>query len=235
MIRLHMIVEGQTEEAFANRVLVPHLAHFNVFADAQLLTSRLTRHSRRFKGGWNAYSALKKHLMQWNRMDGAEQAWFTTMLDLYALPSDCPGFENVVSPEEPLARVLRLEEAFRLDAEMAGVRRLVPYLQLHEFEALILADPQHLDWEFLEHDAQIRRITAMAGSFENPEMINSDPDTAPSKRIIAEIPEYEARKASAGPTVAERIGLNSLRVRCPHFHSWVSRIEQLDCDGHGSR
>lgn len=46
--RLYLLVEGQTEEAFANDVLIPHLAQrgTDVFVQA-VLTSR----SRRSKGG----------------------------------------------------------------------------------------------------------------------------------------------------------------------------------------
>ena len=227
MIRLHMIVEGQTEEAFANRVLVPHLAHFDVFADVQLINSRTKHRERRYKGGWNAYSVLKSHLIRWNSMDASQEVWFTTMLDLYALPSDFPRLSGTVEQTNPIARVLELEGALKQDAAISGVHRLVPYLQLHEFEALILADPQKLDWEFLEHERPIKELIAMAATFEGPEMINLDPTTAPSRRIIAKIPEYESRKASAGPVIAERIGLSSLRERCPHFGSWVSRLEQL--------
>ena len=51
--------------------------------------------------------------------------------------------------------------------------------------------------------------------------------TAPSKRIIALLPEYEARKADAGPDIAEFITLPILRQQCPHFDAWLSKLEGL--------
>ncbi len=73
----------------------------------------------------------------------------------------------------------------------------------------------------------IRNLVAMAGQIGNPELINDGPDTAPSKRIIAEIPEYEGMKSSAGPIVAEKIGLASLQTRCRHFGDWINQLEDL--------
>ena len=35
----------------------------------------------------------------------------------------------------------------------------------------------------------------------------------------------------AGPLLAEDIGLATLRVRCPHFGEWLTRLEQLDAGG----
>ena len=67
----------------------------------------------------------------------------------------------------------------------------------------------------------------MASAFNSPELIDDGPDTAPSKRIIAEIPEYAKRKSSAGPIVAERIGLPALRAKCEHFGGWIDRLETL--------
>jgi hypothetical protein len=56
-------------------------------------------------------------------------------------------------------------------------------------------------------------------------LIDDGPTTAPSKRIIAEIPEYD--KATAGVAVAEKIGMDTLRQKCRHFNEWITRLEQL--------
>ncbi len=103
-------------------------------------------------------------------------------------------------------------------------RRFIPYIQLHEFEALILADVGKLDWEYLDHDAPIRRLVQMVGN-RNPELINDTPDGAPSKRILHELPEYD--KANSGVLVAEKIGLETMRANCSHFHSWLELLEGL--------
>ena len=52
MIWLHIIAEGQTEQNFAKRILMPHLANFNVFVDARcVLTSKDKRTSKKYTGG----------------------------------------------------------------------------------------------------------------------------------------------------------------------------------------
>lgn len=43
----------------------------------------------------------------------------------------------------------------------------------------------------------------------------------------AEFPDYAGAKSVVGPRVAEVIGLEVIRSKCPHFASWLSRLEQL--------
>ena len=105
--------------------------------------------------------------------------------------------------------------------------RFIPYIQLHEFEALLLSNPQKLDSQFFDRSAEIQRLVEMVSEFDSPELVNDGDDTAPSKRITDEIPEYEKTKASAGPIVAEKIGLSTLRSTCEHFGKWLGRLEAL--------
>ncbi|MBX3057710.1 MAG: DUF4276 family protein [Anaerolineae bacterium] len=222
MIRLHLIVEGQTEETFVNTILRPHLAHFNVMADAHMITTN-RQFGRRGRGGISNYAQIKQDLEQWVKQDQKRDARFTTMIDLYALPENFPGYGESRHVSDAYERVQALENAFSKDITDY---RFVPYLQLHEFEALILADPQKLDWEFLDHERQIRNLVSLVTN-QNPELIDDGEETAPSKRIEREIPEYEGRKASAGPLVAGKIGLETLRQRCRHFGEWVGKLEAL--------
>lgn len=226
MIRLHAVVEGQTEEAFFNRVIIPHLANLGVYGDVQLLSSRAST-SRSHKGGWNSYATAKRHLQRWMKQDSGDDVWYTTMVDLYAIPQDFPKLEECKKIPDHNKRVEALEQAFYDDLKSDAVLRFHPYIQLFEFEALIFSDPRKLDWEFLEHENQIATLIALAEKFDTPESINDRPDQAPSKRLIREIPEYEARKSSAGPLVADKIGLPTLRRKCLHFDNWLKRLEAL--------
>ena len=70
----------------------------------------------------------------------------------------------------------------------------------------------------------------MASKFESPEVIDDCPDGAPSKRIIAELPEYANRKVTVGPLVAQEIGLDALRRRCSHFDEWIRTLEALGAE-----
>jgi hypothetical protein len=226
--RLHFIVEGQTEETFVNRVLVPHLATQLIWGKARcVMTSR--KRSIIYRGGLRSYAQAKKDIVLWMKEDQNPDAFFTTMFDLYALPSDFPDYDVAKRLENPHERVARLEEAMGQDINHP---RFIPYLQLHEFEALLLADPQKMEWEYPEHNRAIYNLLQMAGGFISPELIDDGENTAPSKRIIREIPEYEGMKASAGPLTAERIGLPVLRGKCEHFSGWISRLERVSHGEH---
>lgn len=229
MIRLHAIVEGQTEEAFFNTVLAPHLAHHGVVADVQLINPKTGSTARGTKGGWNSYTVMQRHLERWMKEDSGPEVRFTSMVDLYRIPKDFPGYATFTTQADPVARVQELEKEWLREHAYPDNQRFLPYIQLHEFEALLLADPTKFDWEFVDdrHDAAIRRLVSLANSFDTPEAINHGAETAPSKRIIKEIPEYGARKVSAGPLIASKIGLETLRAKCPHFNQWVQRLETL--------
>jgi len=226
MIRLNVVVEGQTEETFVNQVLAPALGARGIFAVARCVeTSR--RRATIFRGGLLRYENLNGDLGRWMREDRRPEAWFTTMIDLYGLDhlwDEFPQFSESRRESDPYRRVAALEKAFADDIQHS---RFVPYLQLHEFEALILADPQKLDWEFIDHDGPIERLVVLASSVESPELIDDGRETSPSRRIIREIPEYGPRKASAGPLVAAKIGLSVLRQKCPHFAEWLDRLAAL--------
>ncbi|MBM4047038.1 MAG: DUF4276 family protein [Planctomycetes bacterium] len=222
-VRLHFVVEGQTEETFVNRVLAPHLATYSVWGKVRcVMTSR--RRGVIHRGGLLSYAMARKDIRLWMKEDQNADAVFTTMFDLYRLPSDSPGYDQARRIGDPRRRVTALEEAMREDI---GDRRLIPYLQLHEFEALLLADPQKLQCEFLDRDAAVQNLVVLSSRFDSPEMIDDGEHTAPSKRIIQEIPEYQGMKASAGPLVAEKIGLACLREKCKHFGEWLSRLESM--------
>ena len=119
-------------------------------------------------------------------------------------------------------RVGILETAMTRDI---GDTRFIPHIQLHEFESLILSDPEKLIHQFPDYGARVNRIVDMVNTFHCPELI--DDDDPPSKRIIREIPEYEYMKASAGPIVVAYIGLATLREKCVHLNSWIEALESL--------
>lgn len=221
--RLHFIVEGQTEESFVNQVLVPHLAKYSIWSKARCVTTN-RRCGVKYRGGIGTYLQAKSDVVLWMKEDQNPDAYFTTMFDLYALPEDFPGYSRARGQCDPYERVAILEDAMQ---ESIKHPRFVPYIQLHEFETLLLADPQKLSWQFPAREAAIQNLITLTSSFESPELIDDGRDTAPSKRIITELPEFDGMKASAGPLVAERIGVHTLKEKCRHFGEWLARLEGL--------
>jgi hypothetical protein len=107
-----------------------------------------------------------------------------------------------------------------------GTQRFIPYIQLHEFEAFLLVDPDKLITMYPDKQSAINRLKIDIGNME-PEKINDSQHTAPSKRIIKHLPNYEGQKAQVGPLVAEDIGLGRLRKECPHFNEWIDMLEKI--------
>jgi hypothetical protein len=157
----------------------------------------------------------------------SDDTWFTTMLDLYAIPADFPDFPDLADAPRQSAqvRVAALETAFREDLTTDRLWRFTPYLQLHEYEALLLADPDVIGR--LMPDQAAHGVPALVADIAGlaPEDVDGGVDTAPSKRIIRHFPAYAGLKTSVGPIAASDIGLPRLRTACPHFAAWLDELE----------
>lgn len=145
------------------------------------------------------------------------------MIDLYKL-GEYPGTERR-SGESVAARVGRIQAAM---LEGLANPRFIPHVQVHEFEALVFVDLDRLPGVFPDNEAR-GAVEALRAEVRGlaPEEIDEGEHTAPSKRLIRAIPQYKDLKASIGPTIAHRIGITRLRAACPHFSSWIARLEGL--------
>ena len=103
--------------------------------------------------------------------------------------------------------------------------RVLPYVQMHEFEGLLFSDVTVFSTLPDVQPATVARLRGIRERFTTPEDINDDEATAPGKRIKGLIPHY--RKALHGPLVARELGLDAIRKECPRFDSWVTRLESL--------
>lgn len=226
MARLYLFAEGQTEQTFASNVLKPHLANFGVYLVGAVLIATSRRKGKVYRGGGRHYLPMKNDLVRFLKQEKGADVFFTTMIDLYALPSDFPGTEAASKQRHlPYARVRTLEEAFAADV---GDPRLIPHIQLHEYETYLFVEPKCLELFYDNQPAAISRLEAMAAPpLASPELIDDGPQTAPSKRIAKEFPEYADAKTTVGPQVAELIGLPAIRAKCPHFDEWLTRLENL--------
>jgi hypothetical protein len=124
----------------------------------------------------------------------------------------------------PYKRVETLEQAFAADI---GDERFIPYIQLHEYEAYLFCDLAHFSYFYNNSEKAIAALQAIADRHSTPELIDDGQHSSPSKRIIAEFPDYGDAKPAVGTQVAELIGLELIRSKCCHFAAWLSRLEQL--------
>ncbi len=225
MVRLHLFVEGQTEQTFADMVLKPHLANFGVFMHKPVLIAHAHKKGKVHRGGRRNFLAMQKDIQTRLKEDPGSDVFFTTMLDLYGLPANFPGIEEAEKLRHlPYERVVALETSWVDDTED---KRFIPFIQLHEFEAYLFCDVSRFDFFFDNADSEISALLKIADQFQSPELIDDGQHTAPSKRISGQIPEYEDSKPTIGSQMAERIGLENIRSQCPHFNGWIERLEKL--------
>lgn len=219
---LHVLCEGPTEEQFVNKILAPYLRDFYVYAKPiTLCTSR----KKSAFGGVISYQQVKNDL---NRIFSGvhksvnETHIVTTMLDLYALPTDFPRAYETDRYTDAYSRVTDIEQAFANDI---AHHLFIPYIQLHEFEALLFADISKLAYEYPNARREILQLKEETDRIGNPELINHGVNTAPSKRIIKSLAnKYNYSKVRSGAGIAALITLPVIMNHCTHFNNWIMRI-----------
>jgi Domain of unknown function (DUF4276) len=224
MVRLYLFAEGQTEQTFADNILKPHLAQHGVFMQNPVLIAHARKKGKVHRGGGRKYEPMKDDILRFLKQEKGSHVFFTTMIDLYAIAPEFPGLlEAEKLRQNPTQRAEFLENSFAADIDD---RRFIPYIQLHEYEAYLFSDPICFEFLYDNCSEKIAYLQAIADR-ETPELIDDGPDTAPSKRIIAQFPAYERAKVTDGSQLAELIGLETIRSKCPHFNKWLTRLESL--------
>lgn len=202
-------------------MLKPELSRLNIFPDVCCVqTGR--KQGKVHKGGIISYLKLKKDLQRWLKQDKHQEARFTTMVDFYALPNDFPGYEKSRKQKGAQKRIEILERYFQADI---GDYRFIPYIQQHEFEALLFSEPTQFGTVYPDKESEILKLVEIRSEFFSPEDINEN--FAPSKRIQKIFPDYVNFKPTVGPLVAMEIGLTKIRAENPHFDEWLKKLEQL--------
>jgi len=211
--RVLALVEGQTEETFVRDVLAPHLEGHGVGVVPIVLATKRIKSGGKFRGGVSSYQQFKRDLQR--LLGDRSAAAITMMLDYYGLPKDFPG-AGTQRGHTCYDRATHLQESLQSDLQD---RRLIPYLSLHEFEALLFTSPETLAGTLLKPQV-LRQLAAMVEGVESPEEINDGASTHPSARIKRLLPTYS--KSLHGPLIVQRIGLTEIRRHCPHFDCLAS-------------
>jgi len=216
--KIFVLVEGQSEETFVREILSKQIQRPDLLLKPIILTTKRTVTGRKFKGGVPSFKKVRKQIL--DLLADTSAALVTTMIDYYGLPNDFPGVASI-----PKGKAL--ERVGHLEAELAKTinsGRFLPYLALHEFEALILSDFSALANVFPDRGKDIERLRDLTRG-KAPEDINTGPDTHPSALIRQMLPEYQ--KNLHGSMALAHVSLSTLRNKCPHFGQWVTKIESL--------
>lgn len=200
MVRLAISVEGPTEERFVKMVLVPHLQASEIYA-VPLTLGR--------GGGDVSFSRIRKDL---NKLANSFDR-VTTLYDFYGFRGKAVG-EDKASLEQKI-----------LDCVAPALQpRIIPYVQMYEFEGLLFSSPESIE----SHIQQTGLADWASGVLQqfagNPEKINDSETTAPSKRLLR---QADYIKTVHGPNIAQEIGLNVLREKCTGFAAWLDTLEAL--------
>lgn len=220
MTRVHIICEGQTEETFVNEVLAPHLARHQVYPAAALVGKP------GHKGGHVTTARMAFDIKR--RLLDDKQAWCTTFFDFYGLDSDFVGKTAAAAKSSHAEKAAVVEAALRQhmigQTDETAILRFIPYVQMYEFEGLLFSHPAKMAAGLYQDDLA-GELEAIRATFRTPEEINDSPHTAPSKRIIALMPDYD--KPLHGSLAALEVGLDVIRTACPRFDGWIGTLESL--------
>ncbi len=222
MTRVNIVVEGQTEESFIKEVLAPSLWSRNIYVNPFVLG--IPGH----KGGNVHYARVKKDILLQLKQD--RTAYCSTMFDLYGLGNGFPGMP-LSQNSNGLEKAARIEQVMKEDIvatilpEFRPDMRFLPYFQVHEYEGLLFSDPDAFATA-LGRDSLSRKLRDIRNTVPSPEDINDNPITAPSKRVLGLYPSY--KKVIEGTVAAQAVGLQRMRQECPHFNSWVNRLESVE-------
>ena len=231
MARVLILVEGKTEKDFVDAVLAPYLYGKRFQAVSAKLMGNARQTNRR--GGIRSWVSVRDEIVRHLTEDRSR--YVSTMVDYYALPGDpkrperaWPGrFEANELPFSAKARSIetKLQEAIAIKMGNAwNPRWFIPYVMMHEFEAMLFSDCQMFARSLGREDLT-EAFQSIRDSFSCPEEINDSEETSPSHRVTNLVRRYN--KPLDGVDAAEAIGLDTIRKECPGFRWWLEQLESL--------
>lgn len=221
---LYIIVEGETEEEFVHKILMPYLYEQGLHTHIQALMITM-------KGGGHGFNNIEhfkatiEPLLHYQN-----EPVITTLIDHYGINSEkkLPHYEVCRQEQNIKDRIVCMENS--LDEAVKSIaphyRYFVPNIIQHEMETLWFADEEGFD---LEKEAIKKAVAEVCNAFPEIEDINHTPEGAPSKRLIKIYEENGQRykKVDDGIVIAELIGIETMLEKAPRFKAWVEKIIQI--------
>jgi len=219
IIEVMILVEGQTEQTFIKSLFSPYIAELtgNKVVLKPMLPGKY--------GGDVRFERYKKDIG--NHLKQRQNTYVTLMIDYYGIRKDWPGFEESKrkATHSQKAEVINNEtvkEIQKLFPEQNREHRFIPYVSMHEIESLYFSNPASIAQIMKIEQTEIESILRECGE---PEAINDNPETAPSKRL-GKLSESFV-KTTTGIAIAKAVNISQMRKHCPLFNKWVNKIENL--------
>ena len=215
---VYLVVEGATEKLFVERILAPYCAMHSVYLHPTLVPKKGE------KGGDVRFARVKTCVG--NFLKQRSDTRVGTFFDYYGL-KEWPSLDDVrvvqgLSTAE-VAKRLNDSATVELSREFPALNvadRFVPFMAVHEFEALLFSDASLLASSLGIDVALIDETLRVYGS---PEAINTHPDKIPSRQIANWL-NGRYIKTVQGIAVADKIGIDKMRSACPNFNDWLNRL-----------
>ncbi len=213
-----IICEGETEQEFCKILLYPHFSNKGIILKRKLIGKS--------NGGIVHWNSLKNEIETYLKQN--KDAYVTTLIDYYGIQSkhNFPNWKDKIKLVDKNKKMDFIEFSMKNDISEDLNHRFIPYVQLHEFEGLlfnnILSFKNQINANEFKNLGELEKIIE---DYPNPELINDNPNTAPSKRLLKLINGY--KKTVLGPLIAEEIGLDNIRAKAPRFNNWISTLENI--------
>ncbi len=219
-INVVAIVEGKTEQIFIEQILKPYLAEKMIFVSA----TQVTKPGQ--KGGDVRFARIRKDLEL--HLKQRQDTYVTTLVDYYGT-KEWPGLDKVAPNWRPdqIAQCINNATKAEVDksfGQLESNRRFIPFMAMHEFEALLFSDSAVLADDL---NIQVQEITKVLAQCGEPEAINNSPQTAPSKRLDDWSRNGKFAKVTNGNAIALKIGIPKMREKCPLFDAWIKEFENI--------
>lgn len=161
MKRVVIVVEGQTEQEFIKQCIAPYLLDKHGILS---VTARLIGKPGH-KGGDVRYQRLKVDLDVLLR---EHNVVISTFIDFFKLANDFPANDICLQHNRAEDKITCLEQALM---KAVGAPLFIPYIQCHEFEALLFASLNGFEKYFSQKTCE--KLADVKALYPNPEDINN--------------------------------------------------------------
>jgi len=222
MKQIYVLVEGYSEREFVTRILGPYFGKEGL---------QITPIPMRKSGGGMGISNLehfKNHVEP--LLYYKDIPVITTFIDLFRFPiqSSEQTEKNLlkkhsINPDIE-ARIKGFESVLTAIVQKTKVYPgFIPYIQKHEFEALLFCDATVFN---MEHEGIVASIRAVLNQIPNPEEINTTESGHPAKRLESIFATHKKKYVKGADAVAyaEMIGIDTMLAKCPRFCAWVEKL-----------
>ncbi len=217
MANIFLIVEGETEEQFYKNqlpqsYLLPDGSHRHYFS-VRLIPNKRANYSRSGSGGRVSYDSCVDIARRFLRQ-ATHCELVVLILDYYGLSKT---FKNHLSEQHRTLeqKIEAVQERFERDINSAKFKFR---LQVHELEAYLFSDPEVVVSHFGSPEKLDDMKAVLAEYDNNPELINDNIKTAPSKRLENLFPKFKNGKTSDGLLIAKKTGVETMREKCSYFN-----------------